>query len=147
MVIKSKYTIIQILIGRPTTFETGSRRAVGYLMEVAGDKPIDLYSRSDANAFRGGVLRLEGCLKRALVVIWLVLGPSSTLCLRRRGCSHTSKQYGYWWLRLIGSFVGPSVFFKFPLSRKNLKGYPYMTKHHLPPLPLLHPTLKRGSAY
>ena len=53
MVIKSKYTIIQILIGRPTTFETGSRRAVGYLMEVAGDKPIDLHSRSDANAFRG----------------------------------------------------------------------------------------------
>jgi integrase len=38
--------------GRPTTFETGSRRAVGYPMEVAGDKPIDLYSRSDANAFR-----------------------------------------------------------------------------------------------
>ena len=38
--------------GRPKTFETGARRAVGYLLEVAEDKPIDAYVRSDANALR-----------------------------------------------------------------------------------------------
>ena len=38
--------------GRPKTFETGSRRAVAYLLEVATDKPIDAYERADANAFR-----------------------------------------------------------------------------------------------
>ena len=30
--------------GRPKTFETGARRAVGYLLEVTADKPIDAYA-------------------------------------------------------------------------------------------------------
>jgi integrase len=34
------------------TFEAGARRAVGYLLEVSDDKPIDAYVRADANAFR-----------------------------------------------------------------------------------------------
>ena len=38
--------------GRPKTFEAGARRAVGYLLEVTDDKPIDAYVRADANAFR-----------------------------------------------------------------------------------------------
>ena len=38
--------------GRPKTFEAGARRAVGYLLEVADDKPIDTYTRTDANALR-----------------------------------------------------------------------------------------------
>jgi integrase len=38
--------------GRPKTFEAGARRAVGYLLEVSADKPIDAYVRTDANAFR-----------------------------------------------------------------------------------------------
>ena len=38
--------------GRPKTFETGARRAVGYLLEVTADKPIDAYVRTDANALR-----------------------------------------------------------------------------------------------
>ena len=33
-------------------FGLGARRAVGYLMEVTDDKPIDAYVRTDANAFR-----------------------------------------------------------------------------------------------
>jgi len=38
--------------GRPKTFETGARRAVGYLLEVTDDKPIDAYVRTDANGLR-----------------------------------------------------------------------------------------------
>ena len=38
--------------GRPKTFEAGARRAVGYLLEVSTDKPIDTYVRADANALR-----------------------------------------------------------------------------------------------
>ena len=38
--------------GRPKTFETGARRAVGYLLEVTDDKPIDAYVRTDANVLR-----------------------------------------------------------------------------------------------
>ena len=38
--------------GRPKTFEAGARRAVGYLLEVSTDKPIDIYVRADANALR-----------------------------------------------------------------------------------------------
>jgi integrase len=38
--------------GRPTTFETGSRRAIGYLLDVTADKPIDAFVRSEANALR-----------------------------------------------------------------------------------------------
>ena len=39
-------------VGRPRTFDAGARRAVGYLLQVAKDKPIDTYVRADANAFR-----------------------------------------------------------------------------------------------
>jgi len=39
-------------VGRPKTFEAGARRAVGYLLEVSTDKPIDAYVRADANALR-----------------------------------------------------------------------------------------------
>jgi site-specific recombinase XerC len=38
--------------GRPKTFEAGARRAVGYLLEVTDDKPIDAYVRADANALK-----------------------------------------------------------------------------------------------
>ena len=38
--------------GRPKTFEAGARRAVGYLLAVTDDKPIDAYVRADANALR-----------------------------------------------------------------------------------------------
>jgi len=46
-------------VGRPKTFETGARRAVGYLLEVTDDKPIDTYVRTDANALREH-LRVRG---------------------------------------------------------------------------------------
>ena len=36
--------------GRPKTFEAGARRAVGYLLEVTDDKPIDAYVRADDTA-------------------------------------------------------------------------------------------------
>ena len=38
--------------GRPKTFEAGARRAVGYLLAVTDDKPVDAYVRADANALR-----------------------------------------------------------------------------------------------
>jgi len=58
--------------GRPKTFEAGARRAVGYLLEVADDKPINAYVRSDANVlreyFRGRGLSSE-CIGRNLTSI------------------------------------------------------------------------------
>ena len=38
--------------GRPKTFAAGVHRSLRYLVEIAGDKPIDAYVRADANALR-----------------------------------------------------------------------------------------------
>ena len=38
--------------GRPQTFEAGARRSTGYLIHICGDKRINTFARSDANAFR-----------------------------------------------------------------------------------------------
>jgi integrase len=38
--------------GRPKTFAAGVHRSLRYLVEIAGDKPIDAYVRTDANALR-----------------------------------------------------------------------------------------------
>jgi integrase len=38
--------------GRSQTFEAGARRSTGYLIHICGDKRIDTFARSDANAFR-----------------------------------------------------------------------------------------------
>jgi len=38
--------------GRSQTFEAGARRSTGYLIHICGDKRIDTFVRSDANAFR-----------------------------------------------------------------------------------------------
>ena len=38
--------------GRSQTFEAGARRSSGYLIHICGDKRIDTFVRSDANAFR-----------------------------------------------------------------------------------------------
>ena len=38
--------------GRPKTFAAGVHRSLRYLVEVAGDQPIDAYVRADANALR-----------------------------------------------------------------------------------------------
>ena len=38
--------------GRPNTFAAGVHRSLRYLVEIAGDKPIDAYVRADANALR-----------------------------------------------------------------------------------------------
>jgi len=38
--------------GRSQTFEAGARRSTGYLIHICGDKRINTFARSDANAFR-----------------------------------------------------------------------------------------------
>lgn len=38
--------------GRPKTFESSSRRACGYVFEIAGDKPLSRYARADALKLR-----------------------------------------------------------------------------------------------
>lgn len=38
--------------GRPSTFEAGARRSIGYLLEASENKPLDAYVRTDANALR-----------------------------------------------------------------------------------------------
>ena len=38
--------------GRPKTFAAGVHRSLRYLVEIAGNKPIDAYVRTDANALR-----------------------------------------------------------------------------------------------
>ena len=58
--------------GRPKTFEAGARRAVGYLLAVADDKPLDAYVRSDANALREH-LRGPGCVALRPSLIWIEL--------------------------------------------------------------------------
>jgi hypothetical protein len=51
--------------GRSMTFETGARRSIGYLLEVAECKPIDAYQRRDANALRE-FLRERGLAKESI---------------------------------------------------------------------------------
>jgi integrase len=46
-------------VGRSKTFETSARRSINYFLEITKDKPIDIYSRAEANAFRE-LLRARG---------------------------------------------------------------------------------------
>ena len=40
-------------VSRPKTFTQAIDRTVNNLFELVGDKPIDMYSRQDANLLRG----------------------------------------------------------------------------------------------
>lgn len=42
--------------GRPATFHRAAERSCGYVIDVCGDKAIDAYTKSDANAFRDSLL-------------------------------------------------------------------------------------------
>ena len=42
--------------GRPETFQRAAERACGYVVDVCGDKHLDTYSKSDANAFRDALI-------------------------------------------------------------------------------------------
>ena len=47
------------------TFETGARRSISYLLKVSKDKPVDIYERKDANAFRD-YLKSKGLAKESI---------------------------------------------------------------------------------
>ena len=51
--------------GRPSTFETGARRSIGYLLEASEDKAVDTYKRKDANALRE-LLKRRGLAKESI---------------------------------------------------------------------------------
>jgi len=42
--------------GRPATFHKAADRACGYVVAACGDKPITVYTRADANAFRDSLM-------------------------------------------------------------------------------------------
>ena len=72
--------------GRPKTFEAGARRAVGYLLEVTDDKPIDAYVRADANAFRE-YLRSRGLSSESIGRNLTSIRASLTLCPKKKAYS------------------------------------------------------------
>ena len=42
---------------RPDTFHRAAERASGYVIDACGDKPLDAYTRADANAFRDSLIK------------------------------------------------------------------------------------------
>lgn len=42
--------------GRPVTFHRAAERTCGYVIDSRGDKPLDAYTRADANAFRDSLI-------------------------------------------------------------------------------------------
>ena len=42
--------------GRPVTFHRAAERTCGYVIDSCGDKPLDAYTRADANAFRDSLI-------------------------------------------------------------------------------------------
>jgi len=42
--------------GRPATFHRAAERACGYVVEACGDRPLDAYTKADANTFRDALI-------------------------------------------------------------------------------------------
>jgi len=42
--------------GRPVTFHRAAERACGYVIDICGDKPLEAYTKADANAFRDALI-------------------------------------------------------------------------------------------
>lgn len=56
--------------GRSITFSQGADRAVRYLIEACGEKPIDTYTRQEVNTFRDGLFGrglTRASVKRVLI--------------------------------------------------------------------------------
>jgi len=43
--------------GRAKTFHAMAQRSCGYVLDICGDKPLDAYTKKDANAFRDNLLK------------------------------------------------------------------------------------------
>ncbi len=63
--------------GRPDTFFRGTERAVEYLVGVCGSKPVNAYTRTDANALRDQLLQRGlkvSSIKRTIGTLQAIIG-------------------------------------------------------------------------
>jgi len=74
---------------RSQTFEAGARRSIGYLSHICGDKRIDSFLRSDANAFRD-YLRSRGLSKDSISRNFTNVRAIVNFVLREEGLQPTS---------------------------------------------------------
>ena len=75
--------------GRSQTFEAGARRSTGYLIHICGDKRIDTFARSDANAFRD-YLKSRGLSKDSITRNFTNVRAIVNFVLREEGFQPTS---------------------------------------------------------
>ena len=75
--------------GRSQTFEAGARRSTGYLIHTCGDKRIDTFVRSDANAFRD-YLKGRGLSKDSISRNFTNVRAIVNFVLREEGLQATS---------------------------------------------------------
>jgi integrase len=75
--------------GRSQTFEAGARRSTGYLIHICGDKRIDTFVRSDANAFRD-YLKGRGLSKDSISRNFTNVRAIVNFVLREEGLQPTS---------------------------------------------------------
>ena len=75
--------------GRSQTFEAGARRSTGYLIHICGDKRIDTFVRSDANAFRN-YLKGRGLSKDSISRNFTNVRAIVNFVLREEGLQPTS---------------------------------------------------------
>ena len=75
--------------GRSQTFEAGARRSTGYLIHICGDKHIDTFVRSDANAFRD-YLKGRGLSKDSISRNFTNVRAIVNFVLREEGLQPTS---------------------------------------------------------
>ena len=75
--------------GRSQTFEAGARRSTGYLIHICGDKRIDTFARSDANAFRD-YLKGRGLSKDSISRNFTNVRAIVNFVLREEGLQPTS---------------------------------------------------------
>jgi len=70
--------------GRAETFTQSVDRAVAKLTQVAGDKPIDLYTRQEANSLRDTMAE-QGLSKASIKRLFSVLSASTNFAVRELG--------------------------------------------------------------
>jgi hypothetical protein len=87
--------------GRPETFQRAAERACGYVIDVCGDKHLEAYTKTDANAFRDALIA-RGMAGSSITRVFGTVRAVTNFAASEQGLSLTNPFTGVYYDRLAG---------------------------------------------
>ncbi len=90
--------------GRSATFHRAAERSCGYVIDACGDKPLEAYSKTDANAFRDGLVE-RGLVGSSITRVFGTVRAVVNFAISEQGLSMQTRSKASTMTGKLGSLI------------------------------------------